>query len=191
MCYQEYSKYTLDYFAHLSQKLTFMQSQRLSLTILDYHDNAFIMEIVNTPGWLKFIGNRNIYSALDAQLYIQNILDQPLFTYWVVRLNTDERSIGVVSLIKRTYLDAHDLGFAFLPSYMNMGYAHEAAARVIEHLKTTQLHTKLYATTLPENKSSIKLLSRLGFHFIETIHPQDELLHLYQLELRKGGEVKE
>jgi RimJ/RimL family protein N-acetyltransferase len=168
-----------------------MQSQRLSLTILDHHDNAFIMEIVNTPGWLKFIGNRNIYSALDAQIYIQNILDNPLFTYWVVRLNTDQSPIGVISLIKRTYLDAHDLGFAFLPHHMNMGYAYEAASQVIEHLKAMQLHPKLYATTLPENKSSIKLLNRLGFHFIETIHPQDELLNLYQLELNKGCEIKE
>lgn len=160
-----------------------MQTDRLSLTLLHHHDNAFIMELVNTPGWLKFIGNRNIYSALDAQQYIQHILDHPQFTYWVVRLKKDQTPVGLLSCIRRDYLDAHDLGFAFLPSYMNMGFAKEATTKVIEEFKRTQLHTKLYATTLPENKSSIKLLTRLGFIFIETIHPKDELLNLYELIL--------
>lgn len=160
-----------------------MQTDRLSLSLLDHHDHAFIMEIVNTPGWLKFIGNRNIYSALDAQHYIQPILDNPQFTYWVARLKKDQTPIGLLSCIKRDYLDAHDLGFAFLPSHMNMGYAKEAAIEIIDELKRTQLHVKLYATTLPENKSSIKLLTRLGFVFVETIHPKDELLNLYELIL--------
>lgn len=160
-----------------------MQTERLLLTALDYCDNAFIIAIVNTPGWLKFIGNRNIYSALDAQLYIQNILDNPLFTYWVVRLQTDQTPIGVVSLIKRDYLDAHDLGFAFLPQYMNMGYAYEAAHCITKELKKSQLYPKLYATTLVENKSSIKLLTRLGFQFINSIHPKEETLNLYELHL--------
>lgn len=158
-----------------------MQTDRLSLTLLHHRDNAFIMEIVNTPGWLKYIGNRNIYSALDAQQYIQNIINNSQFTYWVARLKKDQTPIGLVSCIKRDYLDAHDLGFAFLPSYMNMGYAKEAATRIIEELKVTQLHLKLYATTLPENRSSIKLLKRLGFVFVETITPKDERLNLFEL----------
>ncbi|MDM1045835.1 GNAT family N-acetyltransferase [Myroides sp. 1354] len=160
-----------------------MQTERLLLTTLDHHDNAFILAIVNTPGWLKFIGNRNIDSALDTQIYIQNILDNPLFTYWIVRLQTNQTPIGIVSLIKRDYLDAHDLGFAFLPPYMNMGYAYEAAHRITVELKKNQLYPKLYATTLAENKSSIKLLTRLGFHFLKIIRPKEETLHLYELHL--------
>lgn len=160
-----------------------METERLSLTELDHRDNAFIIEIVNTPGWLKFIGNRNIYSALDAQRYIQNMLDNTQVTFWVVRLKKEKTPLGLVSCIKRDYLDAHDVGFAFLPHYMNMGYAQEATTKIIEAFKQAESHQKLYATTLPENKSSIKLLLRLGFVFVETIHPKDELLNLYVLTL--------
>ncbi|WP_410877539.1 GNAT family N-acetyltransferase [Myroides sp. DW712] len=160
-----------------------METERLSLTELHHHDHAFIIEIVNTPGWLKFIGNRNIYSALDAQHYIQNILDDTQFTFWVVRLKTNQTPLGLVSCIKRDYLDAHDIGFAFLPNHMNKGYAKEATTKIIAEFKRTASHQKLYATTLPENKSSIKLLMRLGFTFIKTIHPKDELLNLYVLVL--------
>lgn len=160
-----------------------LQTERLILTKLSHQDNTFFIELVNTPGWLKFIGNRNIYSALEAQLYIQNILDNAQTTYRTVRLKEDQKPIGSVTLIKRDYLDSHDIGFAFLPSYMNMGYAYEAAHAVIEQVKKDQSHALLYATVLPENKSSIKLLTRLGFTFKTAIHPEDELLNLYQLTI--------
>ncbi|MBB1139867.1 GNAT family N-acetyltransferase [Myroides sp. WP-1] len=158
-----------------------METQRLFLTPLNHCDNAFFIALVNSPGWLKFIGNRNIYSALDAQAYIQHIIDNPQYTYWTVHLKESQTSIGVLSLIKREYLDAHDIGFAFLPQFTNKGYAYEAAHHVIAELKKNQLHAKLYATTLAENKSSIKLLTRLGFQFVQLIHPKEECLNLYVL----------
>ncbi|MGG5507814.1 MULTISPECIES: GNAT family N-acetyltransferase [unclassified Myroides] len=158
-----------------------METQRLFLTPLDHCDNAFFIALVNSPSWLKFIGNRNIYSALDAQIYIQNILDTPDYTYWTVRLKGNQTPIGVLSLIKRDYLDAHDIGFAFLPEYTNRGYAYEATHCVVEKLKRNPFYAKLYATTLAENKSSIKLLTRLGFQFVKVIHPKEEYLNLYVL----------
>lgn len=160
-----------------------IQTQRLFLTTIDYCDSAFYLALVNTPGWLTYIGNRNIYSDLDAQHYIQGILDNPQSHFWTVHLTSDQKPIGAISLIKRDYLDAHDLGFAFLPQYTNMGYAYESAHAVVEQLKEEQTHTQLYATTLPENKSSIKLLLRLGFHFVDVITPMGELLHLYCIKM--------
>lgn len=159
-----------------------IQSRRLFLNKLDHCDNAFFIALVNTPGWLKFIGNRNIYNTLDAQIYIQNILDNPHANYWIVRLQTNQVPIGAVSVIKRDYLDACDIGFAFLPQYTNMGYAYESASTVIELLKKDPLHPIRYATTIPENRSSIKLLNRLGFYFVKTIIPVEELLNLYELK---------
>ena len=157
-----------------------MQTNRLLVTPLRPSDNAFFIDLVNSPGWLTFIGNRNIYSALDAQLYIQNILDNPLYQYWVVRLKEDRTPIGLLSLIKRSYLEAHDIGFAFLPQYTNMGYAYEASSGLLNLLEENPMYARLYATTLSENKSSIKLLTRLGFHFVNVIQPQAEELNLYE-----------
>lgn len=160
-----------------------IQTQRLLLTKIDYCDTDFYFELVNTPTWLTYIGNRNIYSTLDAQNYIQAILDNPQTSYWTVHLKMEQKPIGTISLIKREYLKAHDLGFAFLPHYMNKGYAYEAAHAVVEQLKKEGTHVLLYAATLPENKSSIKLLMRLGFSFVEVIKPAGELLNVYQLNL--------
>ncbi|WP_286417561.1 hypothetical protein [Myroides odoratimimus] len=52
-------------------------TDRLQISPLSHRDKTFIIELVNTPGWLKFIRNKDIYTATDAQMYIQSILDNP------------------------------------------------------------------------------------------------------------------
>ena len=53
-------------------------TERLSLDILTINDHAFIRELVNTEGWLKFIGDRKIYSDEDAIAYIDKSITLPL-----------------------------------------------------------------------------------------------------------------
>jgi hypothetical protein len=48
-------------------------TERLSITSLSTTDAKFISELVNTEGWLKFIGDRKIHSPEDApELYSKN-----------------------------------------------------------------------------------------------------------------------
>jgi RimJ/RimL family protein N-acetyltransferase len=161
-------------------------TERLHIELLSFNDNSFILELVNTPGWLEFIGNRNVYTTLDTQKYIQKILDNKDYTYWVVKRNEDNLSIGLISLIKRDYLEYHDIGFAFLPSYTNLGYAYEATNEIINNISQDKNYKILLATTLLTNNKSIKLLSRLGFVFDKVIKVQDEKLNLYKRVLDKS-----
>jgi hypothetical protein len=55
-----------------------LQTERLYLRALNLEDAAFILELVNSPGWLKYIGYRNINTIEDAQNYL---LDGPLKSY--------------------------------------------------------------------------------------------------------------
>ena len=158
----------------------FFTTQRLSLSPLTLNENHFIKELVNSEGWIKFIGNRNVHSVEDANSYIQRILANPKVKYWVVKLNDSNTSIGVITFIKRDYLDAPDIGFAFLPQYNNSGYAYEAAHEVLTQLK--QLNTNyayIMATTIPSNESSIRLLTKLGLEFNKEIEVEKEKLRVY------------
>ena len=94
-----------------------MSTERLYLESLTFHDNEFILELVNSKGWLKFIGDRNIKSLSDSSTYIQKILDNPNTIYWVVKIKNSKTNIGIITFIKRDYLEHHDIGFAFLPDY--------------------------------------------------------------------------
>ncbi len=158
---------------------TNLNTTRLSLSPLSENDNKFILELVNTDGWLTYIGNRNINNEIDAIAYIQRINANENVIYWTVKLNHNNETIGIITYIKRDYLDHHDIGFAFLPRFHNKGYAFEAAQMILNFLKADKKFTTILATTIPENVSSIQLLKKLGLSFEKEITINDEVLHVY------------
>ena len=85
-------------------------TKRLSLDELSLTDDEFIVNLVNTPEWIRFIGDRNIKSTGDAKIFIQKIRDNPKANYWVVKLPGKIR-IGIITFIKREYLEYFDIGF--------------------------------------------------------------------------------
>ena len=162
------------------------ETKYLFIEPLSQKDAPFIFELVNTPGWLKFIGDRNVRDLDYALAYIERILSNPNVAYWVVKLKKDLTSIGVITLIKRDYLQHHDLGFAFLPEYSGKGFAFEALSEVIVQLSKLSEHTVFEAITIKDNFASIKLLEKSGFVFNKTIQvEQDELcLYTFQIPLK-------
>ena len=154
-------------------------TERLSLEVMTIQDHPFMRELMNTQGWLTFIGDRNIHSDEDAIAYINKINSTPDFTYWMVRLKHADKPIGVISFLKRSYLQHFDIGFAFLPAYSGQGYASEAAGEVLSIVKRLPAHATVLATTIPANSSSIKLLTRLGFLFQTEIEEGGHELHVY------------
>jgi len=156
------------------------KTNRLELMRLCLNDAEFIFELLNSEGWLKFIGDRNIKSIEDAQNYIQKIMDNPKINYWVV--GSGDEKIGMISFIKRDYLDHHDLGFAFLPDHSNKGFAYEAAEKVLKELLQDPDHKIILGTTKKDNRSSIKLLEKLGFQYIREIENEGTMLSLYSIE---------
>jgi RimJ/RimL family protein N-acetyltransferase len=129
-------------------------------------DAPFILELLNSPDWLKNIGDRGVYNLDQARDYIT---DKCLPAYEVPGcgpmlccLKTDGTIIGNTGVYDRPGLDLPDFGFAFLPQYHKQGYAHEAS---ISNMAFAQAHgqTELLAITLPTNHPSIRLLEKLGF----------------------------
>ncbi len=155
------------------------QTNRLLLSELTLSDAAFIKELVNTAEWIKFIGERNVTTTADAKVYIQKLIDNPDINYWVVKLKKDNTPLGIITLIKRTYLDHHDIGFAFLPKHAKQGFAYEAAITVLTDVLQDPVHFTILATTIPENKSSIALLEKLGLHLSKEFEHGGERLLLY------------
>jgi [ribosomal protein S5]-alanine N-acetyltransferase len=159
--------------------INILKTERLSLQPLSENDSEFIIELLNTEGWIKYIGNRNIQSNADAIAYIQKINANKNIRYWTVKLKDTKSPIGLVTLIKRDYLEHNDIGFAFLPLFYAKGYAYEAANAVLNYLSKNKLATNILAETLPENMSSIKLLEKLGLRFEKEMEIENETLHIY------------
>lgn len=144
-----------------------LESSRLVLHEIQITDADFIQHLVNTPGWLQFIGDRNVHDLSSAKSFIQTwaIERYQKFGYgpYKVILKDKNIPIGVNGLFKRDYLNHPDLGFAFLPEYIGKGYAKESSLAVIEHAKSLN-HNQLYAITDKDNTASQNLIKALGFY---------------------------
>lgn len=154
-------------------------SKRLKLERLNLNDAAFIFELLNTEGWIKFIGDRNIRSIEDSEKYIEKTIRNPDIIYWVVKKIDEKDSMGIISFVKRENLELRDIGFAFLPIFSKRGYAFEAAETVLKDLLRDPDSQVILATTKAENINSIKLIEKLGFHFDKAIGNGDTKSLLY------------
>ncbi len=158
-------------------------TERLTLSELTLNDTEFIIELVNTEGWLKFIGNRNIKTQEDAVKYIQMLLDDPGIVYWVIKPKEQNIPIGVVTFINRKHLPHPDLGFAFLPQHSGKGFAYEAAKIVLDDIISE--YPTLLASTLDGNINSMKLLEKLGFMPLKEEMEGDVKVFYYKITLDK------
>ena len=156
-----------------------LETKRLILRKLSVEDNEFILELVNDPLWLRFIGDRGVHTLEDARDYI---LKGPVAMYarlgfglYLVERKSDGLPLGICGLIKRDALEDVDLGFAFLPEYRAQGYAYEAAAAVLAYGQSVFGLKRIVAITSPDNDRSAKLLEKLGFTFEKMLQlPDDE-----------------
>jgi len=161
------------------------KTARLLLTGLQINDAEFISTLVNTSEWIEFIGDRNIRSKADAEVYIHQLISNPNTHFWVVKTQDQFNPIGVITFIKRDYLTHADIGFAFLPTYTKQGYAYEATMAVLKNLIKNPIHTQILATTIKTNVNSIRLLEKLGLRFSEEIVLENELLLVYAITVDK------
>ena len=146
-----------------------LETERLALHRLSTGDAAFILELLNEPSFLRYIGDKGVRTRADACKYI---LTGPVASYerlgfglYLVRLKESDQPIGICGLLKRESLEDVDLGFALLPRFWSRGYAFESADAVIAYARGTLALKRILAITSPDNAASIGLLGKLGFCF--------------------------
>ncbi len=162
-----------------------IETVRLYLKSVDTEDAPFILELLNTPKWIRFIGDRNVKDLVGSTEYIETRMlpqmEECGFGNYVLVRKEDGAKMGTCGLFKREGLDGVDIGFAMLPEFEGKGYSSEAAIK-LKQLAKTEFHLeRLNGITLPENTSSRKLLEKLGLKLSGTIRlpndPEDLLLY--------------
>lgn len=161
------------------------RTERLQLREMDAtRDAGFIFALLNSPKFIKYIGDRGVRSVDEAAAFIdtryrQSYIDHG-FGLYTVELLPDKTQIGICGLVKRDTLPEPDLGFAFLPEHERKGYGYEAAAATIEYGRDSLGLSHLLAITSLENGASIGLLEKLGFAFVRVIESGDDRLNLFE-----------
>jgi ribosomal-protein-alanine N-acetyltransferase len=170
-----------------------LETERLVLRPFNLGDASFVLELVNSPGWLQFIGDRNIHSIADAEHYLTNnhIKNYNLkgFGYWVIfRKEELKIPIGICGLLKRDELEHIDIGYALLPQFEGLGYATEAAQGVLTFGFKTLKANRILAISTMENLGSTKVLEKIGMELEGKIKLTTEEPELY-LFGKKAPEV--
>jgi RimJ/RimL family protein N-acetyltransferase len=155
-----------------------LETERLILRTQSAEDAELVLRLMNEPSFLRFIGDRGVRTLDDARSYILkgpvDMYERLGFGLYLTELKKDGVPIGICGLVKRDFLEDVDIGFAFLPEHWGQGYAHEAAAAVMEHAKGALGLKRIVAITNPDNQSSIRLLEKLGLRFERMIRVAPE-----------------
>ena len=155
-----------------------LTTARLRLVRLTYDDTAFIRDLLNEPGFIKYIGDKGVRTEEDAERYLR---DGPIGSYehngfglYLVRLEGNGEAIGICGLLKRDGFDTPDLGFAFCEKHWGLGYASEAARAVLEYGQTELGLARIIALADAANEASVRVLEKLGFRFERNVTMQGE-----------------
>ncbi|MGL4447565.1 MAG: GNAT family N-acetyltransferase [Shewanella sp.] len=160
------------------------RTSRLILRQLSLEDAAFILVLLNSQGFVENIGDKGVRTLKDAKAYLQQ---GPLQSYvehgfglYAVVLAENGFSIGICGLLKRSTLDAVDLGYAFLPQYWGNGYAFEAAKAALEQGHALGIE-RIVALVSSDNLASKALLNKLGLTFekVVQLEPSAPVVELF------------
>lgn len=164
-----------------------IETERLILRKFTLNDSAFMLELLNTPAWLRFIGDRGIRTIEETDQYL---LDGNIrsyqeygFGFYVVVVKETNEPIGICGIKKREELDDVDIGFGFFPQFIGKGYGYEAASATLDYALNILKIKRIVAIVNPENSPSIGLIKKIGLVFEKMIQlsPKDIELMLFSI----------
>lgn len=155
-----------------------LETARLVVRRFTLGDAAFVLELLNDPGWLEHIGDRKVRNLEDAREYLRHrvlaMVERTGFGMDLVELKATGEPIGTCGLIKREALEDVDIGFAFLERHRGQGLAFESAAAVFERGRGALGLERVVAIVSERNRRSIRLLEKLGLRYERMVQLPDE-----------------
>ncbi len=171
--------------------MTIIETERIVIDRITLDDAAFFVELVNSPDWLHYIGDRNVSNVDDARRFLQDgflkSYSDHKFGYYIVRTALDNVRIGICGFLQKPNLKNPDFGFALLPGYYGQGFATESCQAVLDYGINTFKFVMLDAVITPDNWRSRRLLQKLGFQpsgIIDTQTSENQrVLYRWQLAI--------
>lgn len=162
--------------------MSVLETERLALREFRLDDADFILQLVNEPPFLRFIGDKGVRTLADARDYL---LKGPIESYrrfgfglYLTSLREDGTPVGMCGLVKREGLADVDVGFALRSGYWSRGYAVEAAAAVLDYGKRILNLGRIVAIANPDNHASIAVLEKIGLKFERLVRLSSDAMEL-------------
>lgn len=155
-----------------------LETERTILRQVTEDDAAFILDLLNQPSFIRYIGDRKVRSLEQAREYVESRFTRSYqkfgFGMWAIELKADKTPIGICGFVRRETLPDADIGFALLSQFERKGYALETAAATMRYGSEKLNLGRVLAITSQDNEASGKLLEKLGFKFEGLIKISDD-----------------
>ena len=167
-----------------------LETERTILREIDTSADAeFVLELLNTPKFIEFIGDRGVRSISDARDFIDTRFRAGYreHGYGLYAVSTKDEAVvlGICGFVRRDTLPGPDIGFAFLPAFEGKGFGTETAAATLAYGRDKLGFTEVYAITDKRNAASQRLLEKIGLrHRGETASPSGEPLDLFHIQFQ-------
>ena len=159
---------------------------RLSFCEIKCTDAKFIREILNQPGYLPHIGDREVRTIEQAEETITEkfAYSSEGFGFYLMQRRDDDEVVGFAGIVDRDFLDTPDIGYALLQRHEGNGYATEAASAILDHARTSMQLKRVGAIISTGNDRSISVVERIGMKFLKQVQYPDEqeLVNSYIIE---------
>ncbi|CAD2223748.1 putative acetyltransferase [Pseudoalteromonas sp. 3J6] len=141
------------------------RTERLLLRFAQIADAAELLKLVNQANFIKYIGDKDIYTLDDAKKYIKDSFiaahKEHGFGPYMITLH-DETVVGIVGFYQRATMQHPDLGFALKVGFEKKGYIFEAATILLYNRHKLGIKD-VCAITSTANLGSQNVLYKLGF----------------------------
>lgn len=150
---------------------------RLELRRTRLEDAAAMFEALRHPEMYRYVPHRTPATVVDVELRFARVTQETApdrvtqWLNWTVWRREDGAPLGTVEATI-TQHDIAEIGYMFDPRTWGRGYATEAAAAMIEHLRA-QGAVEIQAEIDVRNTASKAVAERLGLQLVFTQHGEE------------------
>ena len=147
--------------------MTVIETNRLLLREFNTSDAEGFFNLNNDPEVLKYTGDQPFESLAGAEKFLSDYNQYSLYGYgrWTVLHKHTNEYLGWCGLKYSPGNDETDIGFRFLRSCWNKGYATEAAKATVD-FGFKKLNLKLIVgRAMKDNIASVKVLEKAGLTY--------------------------
>jgi len=138
-----------------------LTTKRLMMQSPVAEDAFFIRDLISDPDVRHFLGGPVLDEHLDSWIS-RNLVCRHEAAIWVVKIKDTRSPIGLISITNHQDCADKELSFQFEVAAWGIGYATEATLCVLDHAINSCGVSHLIAETQFANKSSCRLLERIG-----------------------------
>ena len=163
------------------------ETKRLAFRRFTVEDAQVIFDLNSDPEVIRYTGNAPCKDLEEARKVISENIQKAYFESefgrWAVILKSSGETIGWCGVRYKKERGQVDLGYRFFRKYWGIGIATEAAKACLDYGFSKYKIPNIIALAQPENLASIRVMEKIGMHFVRNYEENSEELVWYQKNL--------